>query len=46
MNIEAIGVCEVAFGYAPNSSTPFETFQVIQAASEYFAASKILSSDV
>jgi len=45
MNIKAIGVCEMAFGYAPNS-TPFETLQVIQAASEYFTARNILSSDV
>jgi hypothetical protein len=46
MNIEAIGVCEMAFGYAPNSSTPFENFQVIQAASEYFTTKKILASYV
>jgi len=46
MNIEAVGVCEMAFGYAPNSSIHFEAFQVIEAASEYFTARNILSSDV
>jgi len=46
MNIKAIGLYEMAFGYAPNSSTPFETFQVIEAASEYFTARNILTSDV
>jgi hypothetical protein len=44
MNIEDIGVYEMTFGNTPHIGTPFQAFQVIQAASGlfFFTAREIL----